>query len=207
MTSQTFWDRHAPGYAKKPIADVTAYEEKLRCVTAILKPSDHVLEVGCGTGGTARRIAPFVAHVTATDFSAEMIRIASARLEAEAGPAPEFLQAEAFQDITEQPYDVICAFSLLHLLEDIPSVVNKAFRQTRPGGRFISKTVCLKDAPQWMRAMVRVLMAVRIAPKVTILSRAELTRHLIEAGFEIDQTQYFGKNRLSPFIVARRPAN
>lgn len=207
MTAQTFWDRHAPGYAKKPIADVTAYEEKLRCVTAILKPSDHVLEVGCGTGGTARRIAPFVAHVTATDFSAEMIRIARARLEAEAGPAPEFLQAVAFQDITEQPYDVICAFSLLHLLEDIPSVVNKAFRQTRPGGRFISKTVCLKDAPQWMRAMVRVLMAVRIAPKVTILSRAELTRHLIEAGFEIDQTQYFGKNRLSPFIVARRPAN
>ena len=69
MTAQAFWDRHAPKYAKKPIADVTAYEEKLRCVTSLLKPTDRVLEIGCGTGGTARKIAPVVAHVTATDLS------------------------------------------------------------------------------------------------------------------------------------------
>ena len=55
--------------------------------------------------------------------------------------------------------------------------------------------------------MVRVLMAVQIAPKVTIISRAELTRHLMRAGFKIDQTKYFGKNQISPFIVARRPAD
>ena len=75
----------------------------------------------------------------------------------------------------------------------------------KPGGHFVSKTVCLKDAPRWMRAMVRVLMVVRIAPNVIIMTHAELTRHLIRAGFEIEQTRYFGKNRLSPFIVARKP--
>ena len=204
MTAQAFWDRHAPKYAKKPIADVTAYEEKLRCVTAILRPTDHVLEIGCGTGGTARKIAPVVAHVTATDLSAEMIRIARSRSGGDAAETPEFLQAGASQHIAGQPFDVVCAFSVLHLVDDIPTVLDAVFRQVKPGGHFISKTVCLKDAPRWMRTMVRVLIAVRIAPKVIILGRAELTRHLMRAGFEIDQRRYFGKNRLSPFIVARR---
>lgn len=206
MTAQAFWDRHAPKYAKKPIADVTAYEEKLRCVRALLRPTDRVLEIGCGTGGTAIKIAPFVAHVTATDLSAEMIRICRTRSGGDAAGRPEFFQAEAAQDIPGQPFDVICAFSVLHLVDDIPTVLDAAFRQVKPGGHFVSKTVCLKDAPLWMRAMVRVLMAVRIAPNVIILSRAELTRHLIRAGFEVDQTRYFGKNRMSPFIVARKPA-
>jgi ubiquinone/menaquinone biosynthesis C-methylase UbiE len=206
MTAQAFWDRHAPKYAKKPIADVTAYEEKLRCVTELLRPTDRALEIGCGTGGTARKVAPVVAHVTATDLSAEMIRIARSRSGGDAAGTPEFLQAEAAQDIPGQPFEVICAFSLLHLVDDIPTVLDATFRQMKPGGHFISKTVCLKDAPRWMRAMVRALMAVRIAPNVIILGRAELTRHLIRAGFEIEQTRYFGKNRLSPFIVARKPA-
>jgi len=206
MTAQAFWDRHAPKYAKKPIADVTAYEEKLSCVTAVLRPTDRVLEIGCGTGGTGRKIAPVVAHVTATDFSAEMIRISRTRSSGDAAGRPEYLQAEAAQDIPGQPFDVICAFSVLHLVDDIPTVLDAVFRQVKPGGHFVSKTVCLKDAPLWMRAMVRVLMTVRIAPNVIILSRAELSRHLIGAGFEVNQTRYFGKNRLSPFIVARKPA-
>lgn len=206
MTAQAFWDRHAPKYARKPIADVSAYEEKLRCVMAILRPTDRVLEIGCGTGGTARKIAPIVAHVTATDLSAEMIRIARSRSGGHAAGTPEFLQAEASQDISGQPFEVICAFSILHLVDDIPTVLDAVFRQVKPGGHFLSKTVCLKDAPRWMRTMVRVLTAMRIAPNVIILGRAELTRHLIRAGFEIDQTRYFGKNRLSPFIVARKPA-
>ena len=206
MTAQAFWDRHAPKYAEKPITDVTAYEEKLRCVTAILRPTDRVLEIGCGTGGTARKIVPAVAHVTATDLSAEMIRIARSRSGGDAAARPKFLQAEAAQDISDQPFDVVCAFSVLHLVDDIPTVQDAAFGQIKPGGHFMSKTVCLKDAPRWMQTMVRVLTALRIAPKVIILSRSELTRHLIRAGFEIDQTRYFGKNRLSPFIVARKPA-
>lgn len=207
MTAQAFWDRQARKYAKKPIADLTAYEDKLRCVRAILRPTDRVLEIGCGTGGTARKIAPDVAHVTASDISAEMIAIAWCRTDETAADQPEFLQAEASQDIAGHPFDTVCAFSLLHLVDDVPHALDAVFRQVKPGGHFISKTVCLKDGPRWMQAMVRVLMAVRIAPKVTIISRAELTRHLMRAGFKIDQTKYFGKNQISPFIVARRPAD
>ncbi len=108
MTAQAFWDWHAPKYAKKPIADVTAYEEKLECVTALLRSTDRDLEIGCGTGGTARNIAPVVAHVTATDLSAEMIQIARSRSRGDAAETLEFLQTEAAQlhdDLLQNPLD------------------------------------------------------------------------------------------------------
>ena len=76
----------------------------------------------------------------------------------------------------------------------------------KPGGLFISKTVCLKDRSRLIQMMVRTLTAVGLAPHVTALSRNELIDRLLEAGFEIEQTTYFGEQRMSPFIVARRTA-
>ena len=71
-----FWDKIAPKYAKKPVADPAAYEAKLDRVRALLRAEDRVLEIGCGTGSTALTLAPNVAEITATDISGGMIAIA-----------------------------------------------------------------------------------------------------------------------------------
>ncbi len=44
-----------------------------------LQPHEHVLEVACGNGLFARRIAALGAQVTATDFSEKFIELAHAR--------------------------------------------------------------------------------------------------------------------------------
>jgi len=76
---QRFWNRVAARYAARPLKDVAAYEALLGDVAGRLQPTDTVLEIGCGTGGTAIRLAPRVAHWLATDFSSEMVRIAQAK--------------------------------------------------------------------------------------------------------------------------------
>lgn len=58
IPAQAYWDRHAVTYAQKPIADLPAYEEKLHRVRSVLRATDRVLEIGCGTGGTARKLKP-----------------------------------------------------------------------------------------------------------------------------------------------------
>lgn len=76
MSDAAFRNRIAEKYSRGPIKDGAAYEATLARVTTYLQPEDRVLEPGCGTGGTARRLAPLVASVvTATDISEEMIRI------------------------------------------------------------------------------------------------------------------------------------
>ena len=71
-----FWDRTARQYAADPIADPAGYETTVRRVQALLSPRHSVLELGCGTGTTALRLAPFAGQLLATDVSAGMIAIA-----------------------------------------------------------------------------------------------------------------------------------
>lgn len=203
--TEPFWDRIAPKYAKKPISDLASYEEKISRVRSLLHPQDRVLEIGCGTGGTALRLASGVSGVVATDISKRMIEIARSKISPEQSSNISFQQARASDLVENDPFDAICAFSLLHLVDDIQTVLRVAHQQLKPGGLFISKTVCLRDGSYAVRLFVRALTAVGIAPRVASFSRSDLVRQLKFAGFEIETVTHFGNQRTNPFIVARRP--
>ncbi len=204
MPSTDFWDRIAAKYAAQPIADPAAYEEKLARLRSLVGPTDRVLEVGCGTGGTALRIAPFVAHVTATDVSAAMVEIAESKLGPGAPKNVEFRQSSVDDDVPGAPFDVVCAFSLLHLVDDLPSALGRISDHLKPSGLFISKTVCLPDISWVMPAVVRVMTWFGKAPPVLSLTRSNLVAAIEAAGFAVEDVTHFGKHSASPFIVARR---
>ncbi|MDJ1018486.1 MAG: class I SAM-dependent methyltransferase [Paracoccaceae bacterium] len=203
--ASSFWDKIAAKYAKKPVADPAAYEAKLSRVRALLRAEDRVLEIGCGTGSTALRLAPAVAEITATDISRGMIAIAEKKRVAASNANVTFRQAAADEQLDEAPFDVVTAFSLLHLVDDVPAVLDAVFKQTRPGGLFVSKTVCLGDAHAGVRLFVRALHFLGFAPRVTVLSKDYLREALVAAGFELLESRHFGKGRLNPFIIAQRP--
>jgi ubiquinone/menaquinone biosynthesis C-methylase UbiE len=75
-----FWDRIARKYAANPIADVAGCEATLRRVQGLLSTDQDVLEIGCGTGSTALRLAPHTRRLLAIDVSAGMIDIAREKL-------------------------------------------------------------------------------------------------------------------------------
>ena len=202
---QAFWDKIAQKYATKRVADPAAYEAKLARVRALLRAEDCVLEIGCGTGSTALTLAPAAAEVVATDFSRGMIEIAKSKRAATGVTNLRIVRADASEILPEAPFEVITAFSLLHLVGDVPSVLSSVHDQLKPGGLFLSKTVCLGDAHAPLRLFARALGVIGVAPRVTFLSKARLSRALIRAGFDIVECRYFGNGRLNPFIVAQRP--
>ena len=93
----------------------------------------------------------------------------------------------------------------MHLVEDMKLVLDAVYRQLKPGGLFICKTICLGDGSIAIRLMVRSLTLLKVAPRVAMLSKSQLLRHIKSAGFEIDTVTHFGKQKTNPFIVARRP--
>ncbi|WP_425038569.1 class I SAM-dependent methyltransferase [Primorskyibacter sp. S187A] len=203
--SLSFWDKAAAKYARRPIADPAAYDAKIARVRALLHAEDRMLEIGCGTGSTALRLAEHVAELTATDISGRMIDIAEEKRASADVSNLTFVRADATARLPGAPFDIITAFSMLHLVEDVPSVLGAVYDQLKPGGLFMSKTVCLGDAGRPLRIFVRALGIIGIAPPVTILSRAELSHALVRAGFDLVECRYFGKGRLNPFIIAQRP--
>jgi ubiquinone/menaquinone biosynthesis C-methylase UbiE len=203
--STAFWDKIAAKYARKPVADPAAYDAKIARIRTLLRAEDRMLEIGCGTGTTAVRLASDVAEITATDISNRMIAIAEEKRVSAKAANLSFVQADATERLPGAPFDVIAAFSLLHLVEDVPAVLKSAHDQLKPGGTFLTKTVCLADARWPVRAFVRALGIIGAAPPVTVLSRTALNGALVRAGFDLIECRYFGKGRLNPFIIAQRP--
>ena len=205
-TDALFWDRIADSYARQPVKNQTAYEQTLSATRAHLSPDDHVLELGCGTGSTALTLSEDVRRVTASDVSNKMIAIAEEKRRAAGAESVEFLTAGVGeQTLHWQNYDAVLAFNLLHLVDDLDAALASIYRQTRPGGVFISKSVCLGEMNFLVRGLIRGMQAFGRAPFVTYFNTADLEAAMRWAGFQIEASQTFDKAPHSRFIVARRP--
>lgn len=204
--NQKFWNRIAARYAARPLKDVPAYEAMLADVASRLNTTDNVLEIGCGTGGTAIRLAPAVAQWKATDFSSEMVKIAKAK--PAQGPAQgnvTFVVSDASTAFDGGPFDAICAFNVLHLVDDLPGTLARIHAHLTPGGQLISKTWCFGDMKLSLRVLFRILRVFGLFPAVVSLDEAQLRQAIHDAGFEITAQRVFGAHRQNPYIVARKP--
>ncbi|MEZ5716883.1 MAG: class I SAM-dependent methyltransferase, partial [Paracoccaceae bacterium] len=117
MTDAKFWDGVAEKYAKSPIGDMDAYEATLTRVRSYLRPTDAVLEIGCGTGTTALKLAPFAGRYLASDISTAMIGIGRDKAAAEGVRNLGFATAPA-ETPPEGSFDAVLSFNLLHLVDD-----------------------------------------------------------------------------------------
>lgn len=95
-----------------------------------------VLDVGCGAGPLAERLAEGGARVCGFDSSAHMIEIARQRLDDNvelqvvdlAGPLP----------YGDDSFDVACASLVFHYLADWVDALSEIKRVLRPGGRLVA---------------------------------------------------------------------
>lgn len=221
MISQAqFWNRIARRYAADPIADMPGYEATLERVRALMRPEDSVLEVGCGTGTTALRLAGGVRRYLATDLSREMVAIAREKLALQPTPSLAFSVADAAADLlaaapseprrqTALPgFDALLAFNLLHLLPDLDESLARLIRPLKSGGLFISKTACVGEMnPLIPRLAIPVARWLGKAPPVLVFKADALLGALERQGLRIEAVERHGtKGRdIRVFVLARKP--
>lgn len=204
--STLLFDLTAKSYARAPIRDQAAYEQKLAITRSYLRPDMRVLEVGCGTGSTAIAHAPHVFHIDAYDASANLLEIARSRV-AEAGVANISLTKA---DITRHPfpdaaYDVAMAHSVLHLLADKEAMLSRLFQTLKPGGALVASTVCLEEIKGGWKLFVHASRFLPLTPAIRVFGKDELRRSFRNAGFEIEH-DWAPNDEAVLFLVARKPA-
>lgn len=208
QTAAEFWDRVAPKYAKSPISDMEAYTHTLERTRSYLSRNDTVLEVGCGTGSTALLLADGVKHITASDVSPKMIAIGLEKAREQGVSNVDFVTAELFDSVLEgDPYDAVLAFNMLHLLEDIPAAIRRVGGLLKPGGMFISKTVCLPGvgAPlkyRLLKVVLPLMQMVGKAPYVNFMEIGALEECVLSEGFKILESGNYPPP--SRYIVAQK---
>jgi len=143
-TVKEFWDRRAqdPSRNDSEVTHRDIWQRWLEIETLkrYLRPSDRLLDVGCGAGYTTRLIAPLVREAVGVDYSASMID--RARAAADGMPSLRFEVADVMT-LGEEPlgtFDVAvssrCLINLADWMQQQRAIENIA-RRLKPGGRFL----------------------------------------------------------------------
>jgi len=201
-----FWDRLAQRYSKQPISDLPSYEKKLEVTQSYLRPDMQMLELGCGTGSTAVLHAPHVKNIHAVDISQKMIEIARenaikarvSNVKFYVAPIKDFVAPEG-------GYDVVMAMSVLHLVEDRDALIGRVYDMLKPGGLFISSTICMGDTMKFFKLIAPVGQAIGLLPLLRVFSQDELRDSLKAVGFTIEHDWCPGTGK-ALFLVARKQA-
>ena len=202
-----FWNDIAEKYAAQPVKDADAFERKKRITRGLLEADHRVLEIGCGTGSLSVEMAPRAREIHAMDVSEEMVRIARDKAKKNGVDNLTFhvgtLEGAPFEPGS---FDHAWAYSILHLLEDLPGSLRRLHDLLAPGGHLISSTVCLRESWVPYPALIRVMRWFGKAPRfVANIDRPTLERAVRDAGFVEVQVHDIRSDAAVVFLTARKP--
>lgn len=106
-----------------------------------LRPTDFLLDVGCGTGALLRRLAPFYpkAQLFGVDLVPEMLAIARQRL-----PATIELREGSAERLpfSDEHFDVVVSCNMFHYVRHPIPALREMGRVLRPGGQLVLTDWC-----------------------------------------------------------------
>lgn len=201
-----FWNVMAKNYAKSTISDEASYQTKLEKTRAYFKPDMDVLEIGCGTGSTAVLHAPYVRSYEGVDFSKKMLDFAQAKVKKSGAKNLKFT-CQPIDDISREAdsVDMILAMSIIHLLPNHRDVLADIFKLLKPGGMFISSTVCIGEFNSALKFFLPIGKAIGILPPVQDFTKERLEELIQSAGFEMEEV-WQPKRGAAVYVAARKPA-
>ncbi len=98
------------------------------------RPGERIVDLGCGSGQLAAKIAEKGAEVIGIDASAEMIAQALVNF-----PSIDFRLGDAAKFAVSPPVDAVFSNAALHWVKDQPAALACIWRALKPGGRFVAE--------------------------------------------------------------------
>lgn len=205
------WDRFADGYSKKPIEDEEAYQKKLAITKEYMKQDMQVVEIGCGTGGTSLYHAPHVKSILATDISPKMLEYAKAKAKEAKVSNVEFRAASVDQlELPRESQDMVLGLSILHLLPHRREAIDKVHSWLKPGGYFVTSTICIGDLPGMSPFVVRRVLPIfqffGFVPYIETFKKETLKEEFLASGFSIEH-EWQPKEGSAVFIIGKKKAS
>ncbi len=166
-------------------------------------PKDRCLDIACGPGHTAFRIARTAGFVVAADIAPGMLATAR-RLAAERdlhNVAVQFADAGALP-FPAAAFDVVTCRIAPHHFPDVPAFAREAARVLKPAGRLVIEDSLAPDDPA-QAVFLDELERRRDATHVLTLSRGQWLEVLAAAGLDVTDEQIFAKTHDFPAWVRR----
>ena len=190
--SSAMWDGIAPD---APLAQAQANKVDRLAARLNLKPGDTVLEIGCGWGFLARRVAETTgARVTGISLSDEQLDWARRELEGTGLTGIEYRHQD-YRDVTGQ-YDAIASVEMVEAVgrEYWPSYFDCLARCLKPGGRAALQYITIRDDLFDAYAASADFIQAYVFPGGLLISEREFARLAAERGLTWQDRHDFGQD-------------
>ncbi|RPI00326.1 MAG: class I SAM-dependent methyltransferase [Calditrichaeota bacterium] len=200
-----FWDKRAKKYDDAIRKHDAVYDRTIASAKSLLSTSDVVLDIGCASGEYSLDIAPYVQRIHGIDISTNMIALATKKTSDRSIDNVTFDAADVFdRSLDAHGYTAVLAFSVLHLVEGIRSVLCRVNELLPTGGLLISQTPCLSESSFLFKLFVGVAQKVNIAPPIMSLTALELEEAIAGTGFKIAESEIWDRKKAVHWMVARK---
>lgn len=171
----------APGPARRALPPLTPNASLRWDVVSRLLPESpgDVLEVGCGRGAAAARIAQRARSMVGCEPDARSFAVAKANI----GAIASLYNCMSFELSEADRFDTICAFEVLEHIEDDAAALAEWYGKLRPGGSLIL------SVPAWQ---ARFAAADRIAGHFRRYEPRAMREKLERAGFTDIHVELYG---------------
>ena len=186
----TDWD--APGYESR---GAFVWEMPADLLDLLGPAADErILDVGCGTGHLAARIAECGADVLGIDASPSMVELARRNY-----PGLRFELLDVLEMRFPSEFDAVFSNAALHWMKEAPAeVIACVARALRPGGRFVAEMGAHRNVRIITDALYRALAEEGVpADAVDFPWYFPRTSHYVglleDGGFDVTQLYYFAR--------------
>ena len=210
MKPEAMWDGIAKNWDKP---GVSLGENDLKIIEKTKKyinTSAIILDYGCATGSIALEMAGIGKEVHGIDLSSKMIETARRKAEEHKIQNVEFTHGTIFDEsLKQESFDVILALSILHLLDNLPQVMNQINQLLKPGGLFVSATPCLGEKT-FVSILVNLpvffLSKIGILPHISFFSIPELARAITNENFQIVENESLSVRPIAEHLIIAKKA-
>ena len=180
-----FYDGFAATYEEEQFCSNTSISRRTELklfalrVPEFFKSAYRVLEIGAGTGIFTTIIAKHCRQVDALDISRKMLVLLDDKCKMDGITNVRTCEADVEVFDFDGLYDVVCAFSSLAYLKDLPAFLHRLANNVQPGGTlyFITAKTSL------FRFFTQIGNAMRQGLWLKAYTRREMDSMLIRAGF------------------------
>lgn len=203
---EKFWDRQANDFINHE--KNTQLDKNKDFITTLkyLDRDDIVLDYGCATGIISNALSDRVKEIHAIDISSKMIEIARNKADELDIDNVTYTHATIFDErYKDESFNVILAFRILHMLEDINSIVSRIHGLLKPGGTFISVSACMGDQKTPLSILLYLASRLKIVPQhINLFKLPELQSIITNTGFDIVEYEKMDDKVPHYCIVARK---
>ena len=107
------------------------------------------------------------------------------------------------ETLAPESLDTILCYNTLHLVADLPAVLQNLRSALKPDGVLISKTVCLAEQTRLWAIPIYLMRLIGKAPYVRMLTFKAVEQAIAAENFEIIETGVYPAP-FSRFVVARK---